>query len=371
MATQESDNPDLRDRGYIYWRLLSTDPEAAKNVVLGEKPLISESTIQIDEGMLSRLCKEISSLASVYHKLPESFVTKLKEVKKDKVKKERETDGESLLPQDNAGGNQPNIFDLDGMGESLPQTQQPAARAPANVMDELDFLSGPTTSAPSAAAPRELLLPADRANGMQISGGAVRRNNQLFLDLSIHNQSGAVLGDFAVQFNKNSFGLAPTQLQVAPVQPMQSAETSLQVSFHPSMFGQSNPCNVAQIALKNNTGVYYFQATFPFNTLLGENGEVNRDEYLNIWRGISEEHFRDVQASGNADSITAKFRQNNIFYVAKRTAGQEFVYYSAKIGETLMLLELSLGQVSRLCIKSTQKELIFGFEQAVIAILSR
>ena len=29
-ALQDSDNPDLRDRGYIYWRLLSTDPEAAK-----------------------------------------------------------------------------------------------------------------------------------------------------------------------------------------------------------------------------------------------------------------------------------------------------------------------------------------------------
>jgi hypothetical protein len=27
---QDSDNPDLRDRGYIYWRLLSTDPAAAK-----------------------------------------------------------------------------------------------------------------------------------------------------------------------------------------------------------------------------------------------------------------------------------------------------------------------------------------------------
>ena len=23
----ETDNPDLRDRAYIYWRLLSTDPE--------------------------------------------------------------------------------------------------------------------------------------------------------------------------------------------------------------------------------------------------------------------------------------------------------------------------------------------------------
>jgi vesicle coat complex subunit len=30
LATQESDNPDLRDRGYIYWRLLSTDPAAAR-----------------------------------------------------------------------------------------------------------------------------------------------------------------------------------------------------------------------------------------------------------------------------------------------------------------------------------------------------
>eukprot|EP00983_Pelagomonas_calceolata_P133362 1161958-Pelagomonas_calceolata.AAC.7 len=26
-ATTETDNPDLRDRAYIYWRLLSTDPE--------------------------------------------------------------------------------------------------------------------------------------------------------------------------------------------------------------------------------------------------------------------------------------------------------------------------------------------------------
>ena len=33
LATQESDNPDLRDRGYIYWRLLSTDPAAAKEVI--------------------------------------------------------------------------------------------------------------------------------------------------------------------------------------------------------------------------------------------------------------------------------------------------------------------------------------------------
>jgi AP-1 complex subunit beta-1 len=30
LATKECDSPDVRDRAYIYWRLLSTDPGAAK-----------------------------------------------------------------------------------------------------------------------------------------------------------------------------------------------------------------------------------------------------------------------------------------------------------------------------------------------------
>jgi hypothetical protein len=29
-ATKDSDNADVRDRAYIYWRLLSSDPTAAK-----------------------------------------------------------------------------------------------------------------------------------------------------------------------------------------------------------------------------------------------------------------------------------------------------------------------------------------------------
>ena len=62
LATQDSENPDLRDRGFIYWRLLSTDPAAAKEVVLAEKPLIAEDDL---------VCY-IASLAtaSVYHKPP-------------------------------------------------------------------------------------------------------------------------------------------------------------------------------------------------------------------------------------------------------------------------------------------------------------
>ncbi|CAH8444342.1 unnamed protein product [Schistosoma haematobium] len=74
LATQESDNPDLRDRGYIYWRLLSTDPAAAKEVVLAEKPLISEETDMLEPTLLDELICHLASLASVYHRPPSSFV---------------------------------------------------------------------------------------------------------------------------------------------------------------------------------------------------------------------------------------------------------------------------------------------------------
>merc|ERR1740136_158431 len=76
LATQDSDNPDLRDRGYIYWRLLSTDPEAAKAVVLSEKPVIEDEIYKLDPGLLDTLISQIATLSSMYHKPPEAFVVR-------------------------------------------------------------------------------------------------------------------------------------------------------------------------------------------------------------------------------------------------------------------------------------------------------
>lgn len=54
--------------------MLSTDPAAAKEVVLAEKPLISEETDLLEPTLLDELICHISSLASVYHKPPAAFV---------------------------------------------------------------------------------------------------------------------------------------------------------------------------------------------------------------------------------------------------------------------------------------------------------
>jgi vesicle coat complex subunit len=67
-ATKEADNPDLRDRGFMYWRLLSTNLSATKQIVLSEKRigLESENRFAMEE--------YIGSLASVYHKSPQQFI---------------------------------------------------------------------------------------------------------------------------------------------------------------------------------------------------------------------------------------------------------------------------------------------------------
>lgn len=54
-ATEEMDNPDVRDRGFIYWRLLSTDPVTAKSIVFAEKPPISTETDNLDPQLLDEV----------------------------------------------------------------------------------------------------------------------------------------------------------------------------------------------------------------------------------------------------------------------------------------------------------------------------
>ena len=73
-ATVENDNPDIRDRAYVYWRLLSSDPQITKSVVLSEKPPITSTIQSLPAGLLETLINELSTLASVYHKPPESFL---------------------------------------------------------------------------------------------------------------------------------------------------------------------------------------------------------------------------------------------------------------------------------------------------------
>jgi hypothetical protein len=51
-----------------YWRLLSASPDAAKAVVLAEKPVITDDAHTLPPELLDQLIGQLSSLAAIYHK---------------------------------------------------------------------------------------------------------------------------------------------------------------------------------------------------------------------------------------------------------------------------------------------------------------
>lgn len=79
LTTTETDNPDLRDRGFIYWRLLAGDLDFAKSIVFGERPPISEDSGNLEPDLLESLLENLSMLSSIYYKKPEHFVPKIKQ----------------------------------------------------------------------------------------------------------------------------------------------------------------------------------------------------------------------------------------------------------------------------------------------------
>lgn len=84
------------------------------------------------------------------------------------------------------------------------------------------------------------------------------------MDLTITNKDTAVMNDFAVQFNVNSYGLVPSALTVPDLAPNQTYKTSLTL-FKTGNPQQMNPINLLQIAIKNNNGVYYFATNIPLS----------------------------------------------------------------------------------------------------------
>lgn len=204
LATEQSDNPDLRDRGYIYWRLLSTDPEAARAVVLSHKPEIGDDTFTIESNLLDQLIASISTLSSVYHKPAEAFI--MKSSQSYSIEEDDEEEGEEVI----ALGEE----DLDdGIKNSKPSNK--ASVPPSN--DLLDLL-GDSPISPNpvsiANATKTILVSAEAGKGVIISASYRNSNGQVTIDFEFRNTLPTPAQSFAIQFNKNSFGFSPLNPQI-------------------------------------------------------------------------------------------------------------------------------------------------------------
>jgi AP-1 complex subunit beta-1 len=380
LATKESENPDLRDRGYVYWRLLSTDPEAAKQVVLGEKPLISEDTSPLDASLLDELIGNMATLASVYHKPPQAFVSKLK--KKVKVfdpsnaemKTSRRITGESDGDEDQeARGGEGSLIELDS---------SPAASS----NDPFGFLSSPGPAPTQPAVEKKVLLSAEKGRGLEVRGAFVRRGGSgPVLALTLANYSNAPMDGFMVQFNKNFYRLKPakTLLDITAVGPGQASDVLVPLSAD----GDEGPVSPAiHVAVKNNVDVFYFLAECPLNVFFSPDGALEKSAYLAAWKDIPNESERVQQlaplVTADSNALTDLLQRHNIFLIAKRRVNDnEVLYLSTRVvlpskalttGGEVVLVELTLaGEVAKCCIRTTALELVPLFQSSLSSLIVR
>lgn len=347
LATEESDNPDLRDRGFIYWRLLSTDPEAAKMVVLGDKPVIEDDTFRLDPSLLNILIGQIATLSSVYHKPPEAFVVRrgagitggLEDDDDDEDDDYEEGDGD--------------LLDIGGMGISDGGAAMYEPKAP------MTKVVGP-----------------EKSNGIEVFAGFRQVNGSIRLEMELSNiSSPADIQALAIQLNKNSFGLSPASQQIIcnpPIKVGSNGKASVELVVTPTMLaplpgGQPAPPQV-QVAIKNmQTGtVFYFAVNFNLEALFSAEGTMERSAFIETWKSIDDRNElyatleRLPAESLDIDSVINKFKGNNVFFIARRPVpnaeGQEVVYFSMRTVTNMeFLAELTFKHgvnACKICLKT-------------------
>ena len=445
LATQESDNPDLRDRGYIYWRLLSTDPVAAKNVVLAEKPLISEETDLLEPAMLRELISQIATLASVYHKPPSSFIdgrVPLRQLKNPVLEEISVVPAElqnedSLVPETESQTSEdvqtlndtpvPQIPEDNLLGDLLTlDLSSPLVLggmntydmgAPTKMIQSGDLLGGDlggllfdpvlsnisqTVPVPSGTSdigfdifsqystpalnpfqlvlPKEIVLPASKGKGLEVSATFARRNNEIYMDLTLLNKALLPLKDFAIKFNKNSFALAPAgQLNImTPLLPNKSIDVSLAVNTT-NPVEKMDPLNKLDVAIKTDVGMNIFTCFIPYHALFSSDGKLEPKTYLEAWKQIPEanESVFTLETNLDARAIITRLEANNIFNTTvKSIEGQELLYMTNKFVNNLWVLtEIKIANQmpitsAQISMKSRTLDVISGVFDSMKAILA-
>lgn len=377
LATEETDNPDLRDRGFIYWRLLSTDPEAAKLVVLSDKPVIEDDTSKLDSNLLNVLIGQVATLSSVYHRPPEAFVVRSSGHAREQDIEEDddvilEGDEEDENYEDESEVQKNNAIPVDLLGLGGLSLKNPPPQPPQTI----NAIAAPVIPVFEPKVHMTKVCSHEKSGGIDVKAGFRHVNGAVHMELEWTNVDCSMsIGNLAIQLNKNAFGLCPASQQIVcnpPIQVSGSGKSVVPLIISPAMLtpaatGQPASSQI-QVAIKNmaTSNVFYFAVNFSFESFFGAAGALERTSFIESWKSIDDQKelygtVSDLpETSVDIDQVIGKFRAYNIFFVARRPVpnaeGQEVVYFSIKtIADATFLAELTFKSgvnACKVCVKS-------------------
>lgn len=258
-ATEKCLNPDVRDRAYIYWRLLSTDPAATRELVLSEKPLVADVDESIPIQTLDKLIEQIGFISSVTHVLMEKTTSKVRETA---IKQDQENENDD--------------FEIEGDIKTIQklETTQTVSQVTDLLSMDMDIPAAPAKSL-RAVVPLQAVLIGDVAStegqrGLAIRAAFQRINSEITLELEFTNVADTQISEFALQFNINYLGLTPSvPLSTPPLSPPSPLLEKVKItsSDRTDPAPPSVPLLI-QSAIKCSLGIFYFQIPCMLTALL-------------------------------------------------------------------------------------------------------
>ena len=300
-CTKECENPDVRDRGYMYYRLMTIDPQLASRIIVNEKPRINEDASGFDDNLLAILMDNLGTMSTIYEKPPESFVKKTKEKffdednedeyeesqfklnedeevpKEDKKKKKEKIVENNIKNEDNQQKNN-NIDLLDlgdfNSGNNPPQNNQQNMNNGGGINDLLGDLNnidlgggGGMNNNMNMNIQRFVVIQENNPGvsnpnkGLEVEASVFNNNNNFFMSIVLKNKSaGMPINNFVIQFNNNPFGLSvnPNCLSNINLMPGEISENNIPLNVNnPSQMPMPGQSTI-QTGLRCNLNEYYF-----------------------------------------------------------------------------------------------------------------
>lgn len=327
---EDMENIDIRDRGYFYWRLLSNNPEVAKEILLRPKPVISEQGLYIEPNLLDKLIENLNSLSCIYLKPPQSFVRLSKEfivphVEEEPVQEDDEYNKDANA-MDSDGNNLGNYGDMQNQNADYMEdllnfnpTQKKSVQVNTNIV----------------IPPQDVLLPNVPGIDKGIAGLAIKstfqleNQDQMYLYLMLMNNTGSVLSSFAMKFNNNSYCLAPADedIEIPPIAQGAVGQMKIPISLsgNPSNSEPECPFKV-QVALSTSADIFVFWIPFSFSLLLRFPPEYNESRFQellarpnNIQTQNGIPFGRVNECIQNPSIIIDKLMNNNFLFVTQQS----------------------------------------------------
>lgn len=368
MATEESDDADLKDRGYVYWRLLSADPKAAKAVVLAEKAIISDDSNLIEPQLLQNLVRNLSTLSSVYHKPPEAFVSFVphrvditmgnededdedenEESGSDKESEEESEESEEEETTDTKKKSKMDDMD-DLLGLSFNEDDETSSTPVSNGggdsagLDDIFGFGDDTTSTTTSNVQLHRLISPEK--GVDLKGALVRKSGGDGFVFRMQFGNGAS-GQYVIQFNKNPFGF---QHEKGSFEPNSSGVYDMPIGRSGQKVDKFTSGGI-QAAMKSKNGQFegtkYFYIPWELHAVSSKSsGPVDKSEYGKIWKTKLEEQATTMFGTLitlNTTEIRKMLKKENVHFVNQTEKGgnqtAQFYSMSLKNGKT-MLIEL-------------------------------